>query len=371
MAGFFYKKLKKMKDITLVNTKTSAPSVSLIVSTDNKYPQYILSEKKLTSLLKKVEVDLRKKFTEEQIDLVVSKLKSLILKIDHKQLSKTLAIFASAEKERIIYLPFSVEEKYIIDSSFEVRDLLYSIKKNVDYLVLLIDSHQPQIYFGYNSTLVKLETNNLPSGTEELERDYPSRVSNFSDAVTLKEINLDKYLRNIDSELTALLNEIDTSVIVLGVKKTLGHFKKITKNRKKITNYIEGNHQHSSKEEIYRSIEGIILEKGEEDQQKTIDSIDQAMSSKQCVYGIENVWRAVAEKRGGELIVEKDYMCQAVIGTDKYSLITEGFDSDRENIMQDAVDDLIELVIENGGDVSFVNNGKLEDYNKIALLTYY
>ena len=36
---------------------------------------------------------------------------------------------------------------------------------------------------------------------------------------------------------------------------------------------------------------------------------------------------------------------------------------------QDAVDDAIELVLKFGGDVVFVENGKLEDHSRIALIT--
>ena len=39
--------------------------------------------------------------------------------------------------------------------------------------------------------------------------------------------------------------------------------------------------------------------------------------------------------------------------------------------IKDAVDTLIEKVLENGGDVEFVEPGMLKDYNHLALIQYY
>ena len=39
--------------------------------------------------------------------------------------------------------------------------------------------------------------------------------------------------------------------------------------------------------------------------------------------------------------------------------------------IKDAVDDVIEKVLENGGDVEFVDEGLLKEYKHIALIKYY
>ena len=96
------------------------------------------------------------------------------------------------------------------------------------------------------------------------------------------------------------------------------------------------------------------------------------MSNKRCVFGIANVWTAAQERKGGLLVVEKDYACKAKIGSDKYDLILDDLDIDEPYVtLKDAVDDIIELVVKSRGDIVFVNNGKLEEFNKIALITYY
>jgi hypothetical protein len=39
--------------------------------------------------------------------------------------------------------------------------------------------------------------------------------------------------------------------------------------------------------------------------------------------------------------------------------------------IKDAVDDVIEKVLEHGGDVEFVEQGTLKDYQHVALVQYY
>ena len=377
MAGFFFDKRinfykNPMIEEALIETEQMTPCVSLIISTDKSYPHYKLDEARMKSLLKKLEKDLVDQFPEKEVQEVQKKLHKLISEVDHKHLSKALAIYASPTIEKIVYLPFSAEERYIIDSSFEVRDLLYSASYSVDYLVLLIDNHNPEIYYGYNSVLVKSNISDMPDGIEDMKRDYPTRVANFTDIDDFNEINLDKLLRKIDYTLSDSIYDLEVPVIVCGVKRAIGHFKKITKNAEHIIDYVEGNYNHNSTEEIYKAIEGSLLEKRETDQQEILDDLEEAMSNKRCVFGIANVWTAAQERKGGLLVVEKDYACKAKIGSDKYDLILDDLDIDEPYVtLKDAVDDIIELVVKSRGDIVFVNNGKLEEFNKIALITYY
>jgi hypothetical protein len=361
-----------MIEEALIETEQMTPCISMIISTDKSYPHYKLDEARMKSLLKKLEKELVDQFPEKEVQEITKKLHKLISEVDHKHLSKALAIYASPNVEKIVYLPFSAEERYIIDSSFEVRDLLYSATNSVDYLVLLLDNHNPEIYYGYNTVLVKSNINEMPDGIEDVKRDYPTRVFNFTDIDDFNEINLDKYLRQIDYILSDSIYDLEVPVIVCGVKRAIGHFKKITKNAEHIIDYVEGNYNHNSTEEIYKAIEGSLLEKREQDQQEILDDLEEAMSNKRCVFGIANVWTAAQERKGGLLVVERDYACKAKIGSDKYDLILDDLDIDEPYVtLKDAVDDIIELVVKSRGDIVFVNNGKLEQYNKIALITYY
>ncbi|MES2285506.1 MAG: hypothetical protein V4547_07445 [Bacteroidota bacterium] len=360
-----------MKEVSVLSEPKIAPSVSLIIPTDKRYPQYRIDEGRVKALVKRAENELLEEFSERKTMVVINKLRNLISTIDHKQLSKALAVFVSSEKEKMIYLPFHVQEKLIIDSSFEIRDLLYSTKNSYGYLLLVIANHHAKVYRGYNSKLIEMNLSNMPLNIEEVKRDLPSKVANFSTADSVKEINLDKYLKKIDDALSVKLNEMDTPVIVCGVQKTLGHFKKLTKNSKKIVAFVEGSYEKSSPKELYKAIEPAIASWRELDQQNSLNKLEDAVNRKEFVYGIEDVWRAAMEKKGRLLIVEKDFVSAAKIGKDEYTLNTTVLNKNDPKVFPDVVDDLIELVLKNDGDIAFVDSGELEKYKGIGLITRY
>ena len=83
------------------------------------------------------------------------------------------------------------------------------------------------------------------------------------------------------------------------------------------------------------------------------------------------VWREANQHRGRLLVVEKDYMFPAE-PTD----VADNIDPlppryNKYSYIKDAVDDVIEKVLQYGGDVEFVDNGVLAAYDKIALVQYW
>lgn len=131
-------------------------------------------------------------------------------------------------------------------------------KSKVKYILLLIDSHQPMIYMGSRNNLQKVEIKGMPNAIEDMGRDYSSKVANFSDNSNIKEIKLEKFLREIDNALTGQVKLSNLPIIVCGVKRSIGHFKKLTKNEKKIVEYVERDYNHGAPEKILDAIEPVV-----------------------------------------------------------------------------------------------------------------
>jgi hypothetical protein len=86
---------------------------------------------------------------------------------------------------------------------------------------------------------------------------------------------------------------------------------------------------------------------------------------------MEEVWTAASHKNGHLLIVEKDFMFPAHQGHHGDRIYKEEASHLKPFYIRDAVDDVMEKVLQNGGDVEFVDNGVLKDYGQIALIRYY
>ena len=100
-----------------------------------------------------------------------------------------------------------------------------------------------------------------------------------------------------------------------------------------------------------------------------ISKLEEAFNEHKAIAGIEDVYKG-AGKNSTLLVVERNYHYPAFkanggkLNPCNFSL--------RDSIyIKDAVDDVIEKVLENGGDVEFVADGLLANYQRIAMMVRY
>ncbi len=196
-------------------------------------------------------------------------------------------------------------------------------------------------------------------------------IQEFSRFHHFRVLKTEKYLREIDNVLSAVHKQTNVPVIIGGVKKEIAKFNAITKNGYAIIGSIEGNFDRSSIQEVLEKTEPLLLEHQKMEHQKIINLLDKALSKGICVSGIKDVWKAVMEKQGSLLVVEKGYRFSGKAGKDKFTLIPVRINEKENPIINDAVDDIIEFVFLYGGDVVFVEDGVLGNYERIALVTYF
>ncbi|MBS1919360.1 MAG: hypothetical protein JST17_03805 [Bacteroidetes bacterium] len=354
----------------MLQAVTYTPCVSIIMPFEPKMSLKSELEYRLKIAVKKVDIELLAAYPAEREKTIINRLKYLISNLDYHTHKKSIALFISPVIEKVFYLDFPVEEKIIIDDSFEIRDLVYNKKEIHKYLVLVLSAKRTRIYLGTFSTFVRI-VSNLPDHVAAYLNDSPEQVSNFSDASSRKEVMLGKFLRHTDAGLSIILNAYSLPLFVIGTDRVIGHFKKITHNEKRIRGYVRGNYDDATEDELYKAIKPQIANWKKVKQQYLLQQLDAAAGSKKLVSGMENVWREAMNKKGKLLVVEKNYIYQAFPGMSPDFIYVEQNMSTKDIFIKDAVDDVIEKILENGGDVEFVDPGVLKDYEKIALILYY
>lgn len=346
------------------------PAVSIIMPFEPK----MSLKRELTHSLKlaagKVEWELLENYPDEMGMLMMHKLEVIFSNLNFSTHKKSIAIYVSPVFEKVLYLDIPVEEKIIVDESFEIRDLVYSKKQLHKYLVLLLNGKESGMYLGNSNTFVK-----IVSDTPESEYDYinetPERVANFSDISRRKEIVRDKFLYHIDNTLGIILNAYHLPLFVLGTEKIVGHFKKLTKHATAVIEYVHGNYAESTLEQLKEILEPHIADWEKVIQKDLLNQLEEAADIKRLAVGIRDVWREAINHNGRLLVLEKNYMYAAEYGSvdDVINKAVKPY-SKFSNI-KDAVDDVIEKVLESGGDVEFVDKDVVKDYHHIAMVQYY
>jgi len=87
--------------------------------------------------------------------------------------------------------------------------------------------------------------------------------------------------------------------------------------------------------------------------------------------GIREAWKASSCLNGSLLVVEKGFVYPARKAPEPGSIYKEATHADNSFYIKDAVDDVMEKVLAAGGDVEFVEDGVLKQYDRIALIRYY
>ena len=128
-----------------------------------------------------------------------------------------------------------------------------------NYLILLLSAKEVHLYI-YDK--IKFEKIKLSSADNVVayERDMPGRMGQFTDASNHKEVLINKFLHHIDLALGEILNQYPkVPLFVLGTKKITGHFNQLTKHAKAVTEYIDGNYNESSLNELKEKLAHHIL----------------------------------------------------------------------------------------------------------------
>jgi ribosomal protein L7Ae-like RNA K-turn-binding protein len=182
---------------------------------------------------------------------------------------------------------------------------------------------------------------------------------------------MEKFLHHADKSLADILHTYQLPLFIMGTERILGHFRKITRHTPAVIDYITGNYEDASPAEIKEILIPYTEGWNKTKQKEVVDRLEEAAGNKKLAVGIKDVWKEAMNKKGRLLVVEKNYMYPAVHDGSPGGITETILPNQHFSGIKDAVDDVIEKVLENGGDVEFVTEGTLKDFQRIALELYY
>lgn len=329
----------------LIEATGYLPAVSLIMPFHPVMDSKRDLEYQLKRAMEKIESQLMEQYPRDRAIPVLEKVRKLINTLNYNTHKKSVAIFASPVIEKVYYLDVAVEEKIVVDDSFEIRDLVYSQKQVIQYLVLLLSAERSKMFLGNCSSFLLIKSN-VPSSVHAYENDIPEKVGKFSDPAARKEVMLDKFLFHMDQGLSLVLKAYPFPVFVLGAERVLGHFRQITHNERSIVEYVHGNFLDATEADIRAALRPYLDDWQKVRQTDLINKVRAADDESKLSKGIRETWKASTGRNGRLLVVEKGFI-------------------------EENVDAVMEKVLAGGGDVQFVEDGALKEYDHIALIRYY
>lgn len=133
-------------------------------------------------------------------------------------------------------------------------------------------------------------------------------------------------------------------------------FKHLTVHAEHIVGYLHGNFDTTTETAILMALQPELDHWKKTNLQLLLQKLDKARKNGKLACGVKEVWNIATHRRGQLLVVEENAFTR--MADDPY-------------YMKDVVDDIIEKVLKDGGDVEFVEKGALGDYQQIALIEHH
>lgn len=340
-----------------------SPCVSLLMPFNPKMTTKSDIDKVIARLAKQVESGFNTKYSSVEVAALQYRLLSVFQSLDYGSFKQSIAVFVSTGTSKLYYLDFAVEEKVIIDDSFEIRDLLYGKKDLHKYLIIVLGKERSQVFIGNTTQFLCIESITLNHAIVNQNKG-DSKSTWHGDKKKLYQ----QFLHHVDNSLSIILPAYRMPLFVIGTAKLVDDFLSITAFSNHILSSIVVDHDAVSEQSVRSIIQPYVADWKKVKEQDLLQKLHIAKASRALAQGIDEVRTAAAKKQGLLLAVEKNLICPAADDESDGTNCFHGETKQSPLREQDLVDQIIEQVLQNGGDIEFVDEGVLYRYSFIALI---
>ncbi|NCI52065.1 hypothetical protein GWC95_19225 [Sediminibacterium roseum] len=319
------------------------PSVSMILPFNPKMNSKTLINEAIQRAVQKVTSALNGRYSGIMVELVLEKLNAVLSGLNYSTHKSSLAIYISPVFEKVLYLDLPVTESVSVSNHFEIRDIINSKAKPDRVMVLVVTAMESRIYLVQANKFTCIVSN--PAGS----KDDCARI------------------RSIDNSLDILLPAYAVPLFVAGSREQCPVMMKHSRHSSEVLDYLRTSSENINLDELGHLMLPILSDPDQLEQKEIRKCLAEAQQRKQLTTGIENIAKNGGGCQGSLLLVEKDYVHP---GTQNKCSTAMPVHAGPFSNIRDSVDDVIEKILLNGGDVAFVDAGQLPGKEHIALIQH-
>lgn len=358
------------KDLKELISFKQYPSISILFPTHRTFPENKQDGIRLSNLIKELESRLLQEFSKREIHPVLDKLNKLMEEHNHTYNLDGLAIFINKDFAAKYLLPFSVKEQVVIDTTFLTRDIVFTINRSPRYYVLALSEKPTRLFEGFHNRLTEIKNKDFPMFHEGPGGSAPLPGELGVNKSAVRDEHHRIFFRNVEKAFLNVYNEERLRLILIGVDRYLSFYREIASNKGIILGEIKGNYDKANEHDLSKLVWPVAYDILLKQRNTFLDRLENAVSAQKASSGINELWRFAIEGRLDTVLVEEDFHYPAVLSEDG-KLLVKAEDKKAPGVMDDAVDNLLEHVIDRGGKAYFMENGSLAKYQRIAGILRY
>ncbi|HWO59131.1 MAG TPA: hypothetical protein VNO31_03695 [Umezawaea sp.] len=264
---------------------------------------------------------------------------------------RAVALFASAAHSQRVDLPVPVVDRCVIDPTFATRDLVRALQHAPRHTVLMLSSDHARLLHGYGSTLAPAPGSAFPA-----QRRTDGRHTGRGAEKPVE------FLRRVDRALGAALRLYPMPLVLVAAEPTAGNFRRLFRNTARLAGVVRGNHLTTPTDTVVGLIRPVLRDYLRSRARQALELVEQRAAEGRVLRDMDTAWLAARWERPEQ----EDYFYPARLSTDGDTL-TAAEDVDHPEVIDDAVDELIEIVLSRGGWIALLQPGELPAGTHLAL----
>lgn len=364
---------------SLRETKAN-PAVSIFVKTHREHPDNDKDPIALKNQLKVAEERLINEYDKRTATTILDNIHAETKDLNHNFNLDTLAIFASTDDVQVIRMPIDTTERVVISHRFATRDLVRDLASAVHYYSVVLTRDKARLIEATNDRVVREFTpeDNAQKNMENI----PFPIDN-NGLYTTGDGGSDRSANNESSNLKEFFNQVDKSVqelwgenkmplVIVGDTKNIGYYKDVCDRPDNIIATVSNatNLEEGSAQRIIDSVQEAVEGYRTSLHQAALGEIDKARGANMLQTDLQEVYRSAFQGVGETLYVRRGYIQAAKIDEAAQTL-SMADDATAEGVTDDAIGEIIEHVIHNGGKAVFMPQDMMSADQPIALVTRY
>lgn len=355
-----------------LQTLKANPSVTITLPTYRTSPDNDKDPIRLKNLVSEAVTRLESEFGKRETADLVAHLQEQANSVDSEHNLDGLILLVNAHYQGVFKVPYRLPERVAIDGNFLTRDIVYAMNRTPLYWVLVLSEKPTRLYLGQHSDLHEIREYGFPYEYNGPGTGVAVQSGIGANPSREKDRALEAFMRDVDSGLAEAIKEGPYPVLVIGLPQNQSSFMGVTGNDSFIVSRLDSGLDSLSAHELgevaWPEMKGAL----EERRNQILQDIDQAVSQNRFVTDLDEAWQASLDGRVDTMVVEENHHLPARVSEDGRTLtLLETGKEAGDDALADAVDEMVEYVMQSGGKVTFVPEGHLSQHDGLVMLTRY
>jgi hypothetical protein len=346
------------------------PCLTITLPTHRSFPENRQDQIRVKNLVTEATNRLLGEFSKRDLAPLLKRLDALVADIDYKYTLDGLILAVNRDMAREYVLPFTLEERVVVDETFFTRDLVQAMVRTRRYWVLSLSERPTRLYSATREHLEEITTGGFPmehlgpGGAAPLPGGQGVNRSSYRDD------HLRAFFRDVDRAFGLFAKEDPLPLALAGVDRHQAFFRQVSSHSRDVIAGLAGNYDHLSPHDLGLLIWPEVRTAFAAQQQEALEEVTAAAGQHRLASTLSEVWHLVRLGRGDLVVVEEGYHQPARID-ERGELDLRVDDPTAPDVLDDAVDEVITHALEKSGRVAFVKDGDLSIHDHIALVLRY